>query len=193
MWDTPWWANPNRSPGRYHALGDPPVQYWCTHPLGPAAEFLRWQGPLAQDDVGDVRLRLWAAVAEDDRLVAVDFDNADEFGLDPADLVAEDYGPTQALAQRVRSAGAVGMIVPSAALPGTHVVVMFGPRLLFPYLSEPIDQEQVPTAHVADSELPGEVVARVRWRGAPHGAIEEWSRVGRVAPFVDPPIVRRPG
>ncbi|MGH7080644.1 MAG: RES family NAD+ phosphorylase, partial [Acetobacteraceae bacterium] len=38
--------------------------------------------------------------------------------------------PTQDLADRMRAAGSQGIIVPSAALPGTESLVLFGIRLL---------------------------------------------------------------
>jgi hypothetical protein len=188
MWDTPWWVNSNRSEGRYNALGDPPVQYWCTHPLGPAAEFLRAQGPLSGADLEEVRLRLWVSRLPADLLVTVDFDNASSYGIDPEALVGEGYGPTQALAAQLRSQGATGLLVPSAALPGTGLAVVFGPRLLFPYLHDPMDEEQIATAHVSDSFAPPEVAPHVRFRGTAHAALVEWRASGRDVLFYDPPV-----
>jgi RES domain len=190
MWDTPWWANPNRSAGRYNAPGDPPVQYWCTHPLGPAAEFMRWQGKLSAAELRDVRLRVWAARVPSDDLVRIDFDNSRSYGVEPDALVGEDYSPTQALAERLRANGTAGLLVPSAALPGTEVAVLFGPRLLFPYLLDPIDDEQVRTAHVADAFVPPEAVPHVCWKGSDHSALMDWQASGRSTPFVDPPVSR---
>lgn len=186
MWDTPWWVNPNRSEGRYNAVGDPPVQYWCTHPLGPAAEFLRWQGHVDEVELADLRLRIWTAQVAQDGLVDVDFDSAEGHGIDPEDLVGDDFEPTQQLAGRLRSEGARGLLVPSAALPGTQVVVLFGPRLLFPYLLDPLDRDQVRTGHVADGFVAAEVVAHVRKRGEAHRTLEEWRESGRATPFMDP-------
>lgn len=189
-WDTPWWVNPNRSPGRYHAPGGPPVQYWCTHPLGPAAELLRGQGLHQHEDLTEVRLRLWAARVEIQDLEQVGFDDAAGHGIEPAALVADDHDATQALAQRLREQGAPGLIAPSAALPGTEIVVLFGPKVLFPYLLEPIDVEQVPTGHAADSFPPAEVAPAVRHRGEPHAGLEVWQRTGTTEPFLDPPLPR---
>lgn len=190
MWDTPWWVNANRSPGRYNALGDPPVQYWCTHPLGPAAEFLRWQGALSAAELQEVHLRIWAARIPSNALVRIGFDSASSYGIEPGDLVADDYGRTQALAERLRRSGTQGMLVPSAALPGTEVAVLFGPRLLFPYLPEPVDPEQVRTAHVADAFVPSEVMPHVRWKGTDHDTFKEWQASDDPKPFLDPPVSR---
>lgn len=189
-WDTPWRVNPNRSPGRYNADGDPPVQYWSTHPLGPAAEMVRVEGVTSTEHLRDVRLRLWAAQVITDAFIEVDFDNAADHGIDPEALVGEDYRPTQALARRLRLDGAEGLLAPSAALPGTQTAVVFGPRLLFPYLYEPIDVEQVPTAHIADPSPPAEVLSHVRHRGDPHAGLSTWRGHGSTAPLLDPPVDR---
>lgn len=188
-WDTPWRVNPSRSAGRYNARGDL-VQYWCTHPLGPAAEMIRADGCTSLDVLLDVRLRLWAANATLDALVEVTFSNATEHGIEASQLVGEDYAPTQALAWRLRRDGAKGMIVPSAALPGTQNVVFFGPKVLFPYLHEPIDPEQVPTAHIADSSPADEVLSHVRHRGAEHVGLSTWEETGVAPTFIDPSVDR---
>jgi hypothetical protein len=187
-WDTPWRVSPSRSPGRYNADGDPPVQYWSTHPLGPAAEMIRVDGATSLEHLRDVQLRLWAAQVIIDDLIEVDFDNAPDHGIDPEALVGEDYEPTQALARRLRLNGADGLIAPSAALPGTQTVVIFGPKLLFPYLYDPIDVEQVPTAHVADSSPPNELLPHVRHRGDLHASLSAWQEHGSTDPLLDPPI-----
>lgn len=188
-WDTPWWVNPNRNAGRYNRAGDPPTQYWCLHPLGPAAELLRSQGAMSEADLGTIRLRLWAARVEVADIPEVTFDNADRFGLRAEELVAEELRPTQELAHRLRADGTPGLLAPSAALPGTTLMVLFGPRLLFPYLLDPIDPEdQVPTAHAADSLVPDEVVPFVRGRGDQHSALEEWRSAGVCPVWRDPAV-----
>jgi hypothetical protein len=53
------------------------------------------------------------------------------------------------------------MQVPSAALPGTHNLILFGVRVLNPLLCEPLTPEEVPTGH---SGWPRAVV-----RYSPHG------------------------
>lgn len=84
------------------------------------------------------------------------------------------------------------MVVPSAALPGTHNLILFGVRVLHPYLWEPIDAEEVRTGHLTDWARPAaEVAGRVRWHGAPHSAVEQWKLTGTYDPFDDPPPTRR--
>lgn len=189
-WDTPWRVNPSRSAGRYNAAGEL-VQYWCTHPLGPAAEMSRAHGISQPDEIGDLRLLMWAASVDLDGFAHVTFDNATEHGIDPESLVAENYRATQDLARRLRESGFPGLVVPSAALPGTSNAVLFGPRVLSPYLHEPFDPEQVSTAHIADTAPAIEVSALVRRRGADHDTFVTWQQTGRAPAFVDPPVPRR--
>lgn len=190
-YDTPWWAFPSSRNGRFHlALADT-AQYLCLHPLGPAAEILRHHvGPTGDPD--QVLLNLWAVLIPDpDRLVRIGFDDCQAFGLSPAELVGDDYGPTRALGERLRAAGAAGVIVPSAALPGTDNVVLFGPRVSHPYLLEPLSPSEVPTGHTSDGARPAlEVHPLVRWVGAPHPSLEQWSATGAHDVLGEPPARR---
>ena len=188
FWDTPWWVNPNRTAGRYNRAMTGPVQYWSTHPLTTVAERLRWLGPDAIYDVETLQHRLWAATVPLQGVERITFGNATSFGIQPEELVGEDYGPTQELADRLRANGAAGFIAPSAALPGTESIVLLGARLLYPYLVDPVDPEQVPTAHAAEGAIPTEVLPFVRWRGDAHIGLEHWRATGTEFVFRDPAL-----
>jgi RES domain len=165
------------------------MQYLSLHPLGPAAEMLRHHvGP--DGDPDDVILNLWTAVVDIDDVRRIDFDDCETYGRTADELVGDDYSATQALADAVRADGAA-MIVPSAALPGTHNLILFGVRLLHPFLWEPLMSEEVPTGHLTDGARPAaEVVDHVRWRGAPHPAAEQWKTTGTYDLFDDPMATR---
>jgi RES domain len=189
-YDSPWWAFPSSRAGRFHRARSDTVQYLSLHPLGPAAEMLRHHlGP--QGDLDDVALNLWTAVVDVDHPTRVDFDDCAGHGLTPDELVGDDYTPTQALADAVRDSGATAMIVPSAALPGTHNLILFGVRVLNPFLSKPLAPEEIPTGHLTDAaRAPAEVAPHVRWFGAPHKAAEQWKTTGGYEPFDDPAATR---
>jgi hypothetical protein len=190
-YDSPWWAIPSSRDGRFHRGSIEIVQYLCLHPLGPAAEILRHNlGPAGNPD--DVLLNLWTALIDLDDLTQVDFKDCVKYGLTPDELVGDDYVPTRALADDVRGSGAVGMIVPSAALPGTYNLILFGVRVLNPFLSQPLTPEEIPTGHLTDgARSPAEVVSNVRWFGAPHKALEQWKTTGSYDLFDDPMATRR--
>lgn len=191
-WDTPWWSSANRGAGRYNRLNSAPTQYWCVHPLGPFAERLRGLGPLVIDDIDTIRWRTWAGLIDVDDLVTVGFDDAAAHGIGADELVGDDWGPCQDLADRLRSAGVPGVIVPSAALPGTDNIILFGSRYTSPFLSPVMDPAvDVATAHVAEMATPPEeLVPGIRWHGEPHAAVEAW-KVGDAYVYLDAVPPRR--
>lgn len=185
-YDTPWWAFPSSRPGRFHRGRVDTVQYLCLHPLGPAAEMLRHQiGPAGDPD--HLVLNLWTAIIDIPDVVAIDFANCTDHGITPDELIGEDYAPTQQLADTVQQSGAPAMIVPSAALPGTHNLIVFGPRVAHPYLYPAHMTEEVPTGHLTDGARPAaEITAHIRWRGQPHSAAEQFKTTGSYQRFTDP-------
>jgi RES domain-containing protein len=189
-YDSPWWAFPSSRAGRFHHPRRDTVQYLSLHPLGPAAEMLRHNvGPSGDPD--DVVLNLWTAVVDLDDVIRIDFDDCTKYGLTPDELVGDDYAATQTLADIVRADGATAVVVPSAALPGTDNLVLFGVRVLNPYLSAPLTPEEVPSGHLSDAaRSPQEVAAHVRWFGTPHKALEQWKTTGAYELFDDPTATR---
>ena len=190
-YDSPWWAAPSSREGRFHRAGQDTVQYCSLHPLGPAAEMLRHNvGP--DGDPDDVLLNLWTAMIDVDDVTRIDFADCERYGCTADELVGEDYAPTQAVADAVRASDATAMVVPSAGLPGTYNLIMFGVRLLHPYLWEPVMPEEIPTGHLSDAaRASAEVAGHVRWFGTTHTAAEQWKATGAYDLFDDPIASRR--
>jgi hypothetical protein len=186
-WRRPLRTEPSRVAGRFHrATEDVPTQYLCLHPLGPWAEFLRASDLRTAEQLALVRHRTWALRLDLSGLVRIGFAEAGERGLRPGDLVSDDLRACHRLADRLRAAGTPGAIVPSAALPGTDNVVLFGERAAAPYLLEPLSGVDVPASLTADGGRPPlGVLDRVRRRGAVHPALEAW-RAGEPFRFVEP-------
>ena len=133
-----------------------------------------------------MRHRTWALRIELAGLVRIGFAEAAEHGLRPGDLVSDDLRACHRLADRLRAAGAPGAIVPSAALPGTENVVLFGERAAAPYPLEPLSRIDVPASLTADGGRPPRgLLERVRRRGEPHPALEAW-RAGEPFRFAEP-------
>jgi hypothetical protein len=191
-YDTPFWVSGSRRPGRFHHAVGQATQYLCLHPLGPAAEMLRHHlGPAGAGDADTVLLNLWAARVRPEPLVTVRFDNCAEWSITPEELVADDYRATQALAGRVQQAGVGALVVPSAALPFTENLVLFGPRVLHPYLAEPLGVEECPAGHLSDgARPPAELAASTRWIGQRHDGLGHWQRTGEYRLLDDPPASR---
>ncbi|MGH9169559.1 MAG: RES family NAD+ phosphorylase [Acidimicrobiales bacterium] len=180
-YDTPLWASPNRVSGRWHVAGSEPTQYWSAHPLGPWAEYLRWHGVRDRAGLAGVASRTWAAefTFADDAIAIVSFETASTWGMDPADLVADDHRACQDLG-RVLRASYTALVVPSAALPGTENLVVFGARVMAPYGTAPVEVGlDVPTAPAADhARPPADLLDLVCHRGAAHGGLASWRSGG---------------
>lgn len=176
-YDTPVRTLPSRRNGRDNTVHSEPTQYFALHPWGPRAELLRWEDRPREQDVLDARGRLWVVrLVVDGPMEIVGFLKAAAFGLKVSDLVADDYTACQDLARRARSRGAVALLVPSAALPGTENLVVLGPRVASPWTNDPVADVDAPAAVTADRAGPPLVlVDHVRWRGQDHAGLAAWA------------------
>ena len=164
---------------------DEPTQYLALHPLGPLAELMRNAELRAPEQIRAISTRTWALEVPIDDLPEITFATADQFGLSPDQLIDDDYTPCQDLAQRVRTE-LDGLIVPSAALPGTRNVVLFGPRVAAPYLTRPVSQLDIPASITADgAHPPPSLTSVVRFAGDRHAALDAW-RNGSEFRFAEP-------
>jgi hypothetical protein len=104
------------------------------------------------------------------------FDKAEQWKINPALLVDDDQRGCRDLADRLRTEGFAGVLCPSAALPGTVSLVVFGPRIAVPWANAPRLVSSVRVAEVGRSAPPEGVLARVRHRGDPHSALVHYQR-----------------
>jgi len=177
-WDTPLRVNPNRTAGRFNEAGAPATQYLGLHPLTPWAEYLRFHDIRRSETIDERRLRIWAVKVDLVDAVEIGYANAREFGLEPGDLVSDDHGPCRRFAERLRSDPSAPdtIIVPSAALPGTRNVVVFGERVPIPYSWRPLDRADLPACVIAErSHPPSNISSVVRFTGEPHAELEAWA------------------
>jgi RES domain-containing protein len=186
-WDTPFWIGPNREASRFNALGEGPVQYWSLHPLTPLAEYLRGQGIAGVERLLELRLRLWVA-SFDVQIETIGFDNASDHGLEPEDLISDDYSACHAFGSACLAGnGPQAIDVPSAALPGTRNLVLFGPLVASPFNVQPVDDVDAPTTVAAEGAHPLEgLLTHVRHVGGPHPEFHAWS-ADQAHQFVEPP------
>ena len=159
------WIEPNVISGRFHRALEGPVQYFCLHPLGPLAEAIRRLPPGL--DAREIRRPVWALRLPDEPVETLGFDEASAWGIDPYALVCppDGYGACQELGRKLCGGSDAPMLrVPSAALPGTWNLIVFGERVLAPYVPEPVDPLlDVPGAPAAvDARALDELEALVR-------------------------------
>jgi hypothetical protein len=149
---------PDTVGARYHRGTEPePTQYLALHPLGPAAEVLRNRDFRLPEQARALELRIWALDVPADGLVEVPF---------AAELVGDDPESCRRLADDLRAEGARGAIVPSAALPGTRNVVLFGARNAAPWLARTIGRFDVRASIAGENaEALVALLPLVRFRG----------------------------
>jgi hypothetical protein len=174
---TPLRTVPASQPGRYNIAAEPdPTQYLSLHPLGPLAELMRSADLRTPEQVRAIRTRTWALDASLDGLPEITFDNADEFDIRSEELVSDDYRACQQLANRLRGQIS-GLIAPSAALPGTRNLILFGARVAAPYLTAPVSELDIPVSITAQNGRPlVALIDLVRFRGEVHTALDAWQR-----------------
>jgi hypothetical protein len=183
------WLEPNRLAGRFNAEFQGPVQYLCLHPLGPLAEAIR-RLPRGLDPA-EMHRPVWALRLPDDPIETLGFAEAEAWGLDPYDLVCppERYGACQRIGEGLLAADDPPMLrAPSAALPGTWNLVVFGQRVVSPYDGDVADPLlDVPAAPLAvRARALEELIPLVRPLGElAHAAFDAWSD-GSSFDFVEP-------
>ena len=187
-YETPLWAVANFTAGRYNHAGVGTTQYLSLHPMTPWAEVLRNENRRTRDEAIAMRYPLWSIrVALADEPLALTFDSAQNYGLDPADLVADDQAACRALADAFRAGGPSSFIAPSAALPGTQNLIVLEPRVVVGYLIEPFDEIDWPTALASQGgRCPEGLWDVVHFTGAEtrHAALDAWQQ-GEDVTFVE--------
>jgi RES domain-containing protein len=174
-YDTPFWVRPNSEAGRWHDVGDEPTQYLSTTVEGAWAELIRAAEITSEPEVALVRMPMWAAHVNLKRLANYGtFQLAEAAGFPPDALVDEDYERCQAEGRRLREAGFQGVISPSAALPETTNLTIFGARIASSWKVRPVLTSSIPATEIAVGSPPEGIVDRVRQRGAAHSSLEAY-------------------
>jgi RES domain-containing protein len=171
-YDTPFWARENSQVGRWHARGDGATQYLSMSTDGAWAELIRNEELRSEDEVAMVSVSMWAARI--DQAMVVDystFERAEEAGFDAAALVDEDYGRCQEEGARLRELNYAGVISPSAALPGSTNLTLFGPRMASTWGRTTLLVSSIPATIIAKGAPPPGLLSRVRPIGTTHAGL----------------------
>lgn len=181
--------------GRYHDDGSLPTHYFALHPLGPLAELARKDGLRTWDDMLETEARVWAVrviIQKSDDLLVVTPSNAmTTLGVEPFALIDDAYSECQRVAQAGRDNIDTAKIwqVPSAALPGTDNLVIFGDRQGIDYDVKITDPDyEIAACVVADRAMPPlEFMSCIRTKGdTRHRDFEERVRRGESFTFRQP-------
>lgn len=190
-YETPLWSVENFAAGRFNDPFSGFTQYLSLHPLTPWAELLRNEDRRTRERALLMRYPLWALrLSLKQRPVELRFDNADEFGLRPVDLIRDDHRPCRELARTFRDRGPHTFIAPSAALPGTQNLIVLEPRVLAAWDQVPLAELDLPGSLAAqDGRCPEGLWELVHYRRMQtrHAGLAAWERGDQFA-FTEPDV-----
>jgi RES domain-containing protein len=179
-YDVPLWVNPNRRSGRWNIAGWEPTQYMALDTEAPFAEILRHEDLRTEEAASHFSATEWQLRVDDAMLVDYStFELADAAGFDAQALVEDDHERCQAEAQWLVSEGARGVLSPSAALPGSTNLTLFGPRVRVPWGSAAELASSIPAQPLITGHPPRGLTARVRYFGQPEALVEAYVHVRR--------------
>lgn len=166
-YDTPLWVFPNRRPGRWNDPADGTiVQYCCLDPAAPLAEYARHEDLRRPEDAIEARVGLWQLRIREGAVLNLSTPElAEEHGVRWSDLVADDPVACRELGGEAVSNSARGIIAPSAALPGSSTLVLFGARSELSWERPARLSVQVPARRLLTGAPQPGVLRGTRYRG----------------------------
>jgi RES domain-containing protein len=180
-YDTPFWVRPNSEPGRWHRAGDAATQYLSTTVDGAWAELIRAESLHSEQEAALVRMPMWVAEVHVQRIADyATFERAAAAGFPPEALIDDDHSRCRAEGRRLREEGFQGVLAPSAALPGSLNLTLFGARIASTWRLRPLLASSIPATRIAVGAPPEGIVAQVRHRGEKHAQYEQFRAGARV-------------
>jgi RES domain-containing protein len=171
-YDVPLWVNPNRLDGRWNLANDGCTQYMCLDAEAPFAEKLRAENLRTEAESKTYSMTLWQLRIDEGAIVDYGtFEKAEDAGFAAEALVEDDHERCQAEAQRLKSLGARGLLSPSAALPTSTNLTLFGPRSPIAWDTAVKLASSIPTQRLLTGNAPDGLVASVRYYGDVHSAL----------------------
>jgi len=178
------WSVPSPA-GRFNPAGAGPTQYFAEHPLGALAERIRsverhFGRRLQAGDplYSTLSAHLWVLKVDVSEMFELTFSTAHLVDLTANQLVEDDFTHTQRAGERYgRLAASFPKLwrYPSAALPGTTNIVVFGARRMVAYNLKPTSRMQIPgSLGAARVAAPVELAGVMRHFGEPHAGLDAW-------------------
>jgi RES domain-containing protein len=165
-YDVPLWVNPNRRNGRWNIAEQHCVQYLCLDTQAPLAEALRQEDLRTKEAASHYSTTVWQLQIDDGAVVDYStFELAELAGFDAGALVEDDHERCQAEAQWLISQGARGVLSPSAALPGSTNLTLFGPRVCVPWNTTTALASSIPAQKLTTGHPPALLTTKVRYFG----------------------------
>jgi RES domain-containing protein len=172
----PLWVSPNRRSGRWNIAGETPTQYLALDAEAPFAEVLRHEDLRTEAAASHYSSTIWQAQIEEAMIVDYSsFALAERAGFEPAVLVEDDPERCQAEARWLSDEGAQGILSPSAALPGSINLTLFGPRVGVRWGTTAKLASAIPVQRVATGHPPPGLTGRVRYFGQPDPLLKSFA------------------
>lgn len=173
-YDVPLWVSPNRRSGRWNIAGEQCAQYLCLDAEAPFAEIVRHEDLRTAEAMSHYRTTIWQLQVQEGAVVDYSsFELAEAAGFEAQALVEDDHERCQAEARRLIAEGARGLLSPSAALPGSTNLTLFGPRVCVPWNITTALASSVRAQPLATGHPPSDLTGRVRYFGQPHPLLRE--------------------
>lgn len=140
----------------------------------PFAEMLRGEDLATETAAATFITSLWQLRIDEGAIVDYStFELAEVTGFSAEALVEDDHERCQAEAQWLMSRNAGGLLTPSAALPGSLSLTLFGPRVHVDWDATAPLASMMPAQRLITGHPPTGLVARTRFYGKPHRLLEE--------------------
>lgn len=179
-YDVPLWVNANRRNGRWNIAGQRPTQYMTLDAQAPFAEILRHEDLRTEEAASHYSSTIWQLQVDDGLIVDYStFELADAAGFDAEALINDDHERCQAEAQWLAGEGARGLLSPSAALPGSIGLTLFGARVCVPWNTTTELASSIPAQRLTTGHPPSGLTTKVRYFGQPEPLLEKYLQVRR--------------
>lgn len=172
-YDVPLRVAENRRSGRWNVARSGAVQYLCLDAEAPFAEKIRHEDLRTEAETATYSVTLWELQVHEG--IVVDyrtFEKAEEAGFPPEALVDDDHERCRREARRLMGLGARGVLSPSAALPGSINLTLFGPRVEVRWGAMPGVASAIPAQRIATGHPPPGLLERVRFFGDTHDLLD---------------------
>lgn len=134
----------------------------------PFAEVLRHEDLRTEEETSHYSSTIWQLQIDDGLIVDYStFELADAAGFDAQALIDDDHERCQTEAQWLAKIGARGLLSPSAALPGSTSLTLFGARVCVPWNTTTELASSIPAQRLTTGHPPAGLTTKVRYFGQP--------------------------
>lgn len=174
-YDVPLWVHPNRRDGRWNRAGTYCAQYCCLDAEAPFAELLRHEDLKTEASAAHYSTTIWQLKVDDGAIVNYStLERAAAAGFPPEALLEDDLERSQDEAVWLMDRGAQGILSPSAALPGSLNLTLFGPRYPVAWATRVALASSVPSQRLTRGHPPAGLTARTRYAGQSHPLLVDY-------------------